>query len=99
MTTTTTTTPRTYGDLLALYHAAPVWEPPTAPQAVRELDESIRRAEQFPLTDTGLAERFSIQHGDSVKYCFPWGKWLVWDDFPCRGRESAIWPRNGGDVA
>jgi len=36
-------------------------------------------AEAFPLTDTGLAERFALQHGDDVRYCHPWGKWLCWD--------------------
>jgi putative DNA primase/helicase len=36
--------------------------------------------EAFPLTDTGLAERFALQHGDDVRFCFAWGKWLVWDN-------------------
>jgi putative DNA primase/helicase len=35
--------------------------------------------EDFPLTDTGNAERFALQHGDDVRYCFAWGKWLCWD--------------------
>jgi putative DNA primase/helicase len=38
------------------------------------------RAENFPLTDTGLAERFALQHGDDIRFCFAWGKWLVWDN-------------------
>ncbi len=38
-----------------------------------------KNAESFPLTDTGLAERFALQHGDSVRYCYPWGKYLCWD--------------------
>lgn len=33
----------------------------------------------FPLTDTGLAERFAQQHAGRVRYCYPWGKWLAWD--------------------
>ena len=36
--------------------------------------------DQFALTDTGLAERFAQQHGNRVRYCATWGKWLVWDD-------------------
>lgn len=36
-------------------------------------------SEDFPLTDTGLAERFALQHGDDVRYCHAWAKWLVWD--------------------
>ena len=35
--------------------------------------------EAFPLTDTGLAERFALQHGDNVRYCHQWAKWLAWD--------------------
>ena len=30
-------------------------------------------------TDLGNAERFRDQHGHEVRYCHPWGKWLVWD--------------------
>jgi len=31
------------------------------------------------LTDLGNAERFVAQHGEDVRYCGPWKKWLVWD--------------------
>ena len=30
------------------------------------------------LTDLGNSERFVAQHGENVRYCYPWGKWLVW---------------------
>ena len=33
--------------------------------------------EYFPLTDTGLAERFALQHGDTVRYCHAWAKFLL----------------------
>lgn len=33
----------------------------------------------FPVTDTGNAERFAAQHGQSVRFCHPWGIWLVFD--------------------
>lgn len=36
-------------------------------------------SESFPLTDTGLAERFANQHGGAVRYCHAWGKSLCWD--------------------
>jgi putative DNA primase/helicase len=32
----------------------------------------------FNLTDLGNAERFAAHHGEDVRYCYPWGKWLVW---------------------
>jgi putative DNA primase/helicase len=31
-------------------------------------------------TDVGNAERFAEQHGADVRYCHPWGKWLIWDN-------------------
>jgi putative DNA primase/helicase len=31
------------------------------------------------LTDIGNAKRFAEQNGADVRYCHPWGKWLVWD--------------------
>jgi putative DNA primase/helicase len=33
---------------------------------------------RFNLTDLGNAERFVARHGEDVRYCYPWGKWLVW---------------------
>ena len=32
----------------------------------------------YNLTDLGNSERFVGQHGENVRYCYPWGKWLVW---------------------
>jgi len=32
----------------------------------------------FNLTDLGNSERFIANHGEDVRYCYPWGKWLVW---------------------
>ena len=48
------------------------WTPPARPVVLK----SQRR---FPLTDTGLAERFATQHGENARYCHTWGKWLHWD--------------------
>jgi putative DNA primase/helicase len=36
-------------------------------------------SDHFPLTDTGLAERFNELHGQNVRYCHLWGKYLIWD--------------------
>jgi putative DNA primase/helicase len=36
------------------------------------------------LTDAGNAKRLVGRHGDGVRYCHPWKKWLVWDG--CRWR-------------
>lgn len=29
-------------------------------------------------TDLGNAERFVKRHGEDVRYCYPWRRWLVW---------------------
>ena len=31
------------------------------------------------LTDFGNAERFAYFNRDKVRYCDPWGKWIIWD--------------------
>jgi putative DNA primase/helicase len=31
------------------------------------------------LTDLGNSERFIAHHGENVRYCYLWGKWLVWN--------------------
>ena len=33
---------------------------------------------RFNTTDMGNAERFVARHGEDARYCYPWGKWLVW---------------------
>jgi putative DNA primase/helicase len=33
----------------------------------------------FHRTDTGNAHRLVQRHGGDLRYCHPWGKWLVWD--------------------
>jgi putative DNA primase/helicase len=30
-------------------------------------------------TDLGNAERLVARHGEDLRFCYPWGKWLVWD--------------------
>jgi putative DNA primase/helicase len=40
----------------------------------------------FNLTDLGNAERFVAHHGEDVRYCYPWRKWLV--------RTGARWERD-----
>ena len=31
------------------------------------------------LTDTGNAERLVRRHGEDIRYCYVWNKWLIWD--------------------
>jgi putative DNA primase/helicase len=37
-----------------------------------------QRPAGFNLTDLGNAERFVAHHGSTVRYCYPWRKWLVY---------------------
>ena len=39
---------------------------------------SPRTPAGFNRTDLGNAERFIARHGEDVRYCFPWSRWLVW---------------------
>lgn len=32
----------------------------------------------FNLTDLGNAERLLSRHGEDVRFCYPWSRWLVW---------------------
>lgn len=34
---------------------------------------------RFHATDTGNAERLVAHHGQDLRYCTKWGKWLAWD--------------------
>jgi P4 family phage/plasmid primase-like protien len=46
------------------------------------------------LTDTGNAKRFATDHGATVRHCYPWSKWLIWDGTRWRpddaGRAKAL---------
>jgi P4 family phage/plasmid primase-like protien len=57
----------------AIDDAAP-WEPPkpkaSAPPALSQPDGR---------TDAANARRLAAKHGMAVRWCDPWGKWLVWD--------------------
>lgn len=35
-------------------------------------------ARRFPHTDLGNAERLAAHHGQDLRYCPEWGRWLVW---------------------
>ena len=35
--------------------------------------------ERFHLTDYGNAERLVYHHGQDLRYCAPWGRFLIWD--------------------
>ena len=34
---------------------------------------------EYLCTDTGNAERLADRHGANLRYCYPWGSWLVYD--------------------
>ncbi len=38
------------------------------------------KKDSFHLTDAGNGERFATQHGEKMRYCWSWGKWLYYDD-------------------
>jgi len=52
------------------------------PPAPEPLDAVLARKMR---TDMGNGERFVARHGRDVRYCKPWGDWLVWD-----GRRYAL---------
>lgn len=39
---------------------------------------SARPPRGYNLTDLGNSERFIAHHGENVRYCYPWRRWLVW---------------------
>ncbi|MDT7042926.1 phage/plasmid primase, P4 family [Candidatus Nitronereus thalassa] len=45
----------------------------------RQEEPTIMLRKVFPLTDYGNAERLVALHGDFIRYCHPWKKWLVWN--------------------
>jgi len=64
-------------------------EPETLRETIEELADKAafiseppggqELAAAFNLTDAGNGERFARQHGDKLRFCVNWGKWLVYD--------------------
>lgn len=46
------------------------------PTAHRSLNATLA---DRPRTDMGNAERLVARHGSDIRFCHPWGQWLVWD--------------------
>lgn len=43
------------------------------------LKEELRQAsKQFKLSELGNAERLVARHGNDIRFCHEWGKWLIW---------------------
>lgn len=43
--------------------------------------EPPSEAEGTHSTDMGNAQRLVHRHGQNIRYCTPWGKWLCWDGY------------------
>ncbi len=69
-------------DYLRTHTAAELCALATAPRAFSAADGAPAAsgvgADGYRLTDSGNAERLTARHGDTLRYCAPWGRWLVW---------------------
>ncbi len=63
--------------LSILIENAPAWTSAPA-HDVRDFVLEKTLLPTFKLTDLGNAERLVNLHGPDLRYCYPWGKWLVW---------------------
>jgi len=72
--------------VVAWLHLVEVAKPRTAtPGAVRpptgaDAPGAVPEAGRFHLTDLGNSERLVAQHGERLRYCYAWNKWLVYDE-------------------
>lgn len=71
--------------LEAAVEATPPWAPPaypaTAPPSTNGMHPPTPSAKHDPdgfLTDSYNARALVKDHGHLLRYCYPWGKWLVW---------------------
>ena len=56
--------------------------PPLPDEQVVKIAKSVGRYTPedaaINLTDLGNARRLAALHGDNIRYCYTWGKWLIW---------------------
>jgi putative DNA primase/helicase len=86
----------TADELRKMFAAVEPWAP-TRPSVVAQKSATPQDAPR--LTDMGNAERFALQHGDSVRYCYAWEKWLVWSGKRWRIDDSGEVVRLAKDTA
>ena len=43
-----------------------------------DVNGSVAPAKRYPLTDMGNSERLVCRHGEDLRYCHVWGRWLGW---------------------
>lgn len=62
---------------------------------------SSRRARSLatsPVTDLANARRLAARHGRDLRYCHPWGKWLVWTGLCWRTDDTGEVARRAKDA-
>ena len=59
--------------------AALPWAPPSRNGSKSDGSLPTSEEREIHFTDLGNSERMVHQHGDDLRFCHPWGKWLVWD--------------------
>jgi len=77
-------------------------DPPLDEDEVRRIAKSVARyrpeVERPNLTDLGNAMRLVDRHGEELRYCHPWRRWLVWDGRRWRIDEDGEIVRRAVDV-
>lgn len=70
-------------ELLVLIEQAPEWQPTEQSQGSLDNSSQTSTADvlggQINQTDLGNARRLVNKHGEDLRYCHPWNKWLAWD--------------------
>ena len=67
----------TKDQLFELAALADLWVPTS--QKVESPVSDGKNEFEINLTDLGNARRLVFRHGEDLRYCHTWGKWLVWD--------------------
>ena len=62
-----------------LARKTPVWTPDDKPADRSDAAPVPLPVRDLPLTDLGNAERLVIRAAGNIRFCHPWGKWLVFD--------------------
>lgn len=71
----------TRDELLALAKATPEWKPTakSAPTRTNQDNAQPTLLTAEGRTEAANAKRLVTRHGDMLRWCDPWNKWLVWD--------------------
>lgn len=62
-------------ELIDIIENTPLW---IKEEEIKDFQQPSQQWEFY--TDLWNSDRFAERHGENIRYCYPWGTWLIWNE-------------------